>query len=57
MFNPTIIRALVYAGLISNVLAILVCLMFKEWSIVSDKSINLAMWTGAYLIHKKLGTW
>ncbi|MEK3822218.1 hypothetical protein MKY20_24355 [Cytobacillus sp. FSL W8-0315] len=57
MFNPTFIRALVYAGLLSCSLAILVCTVFREWERIPFQSLNLAIWSVVFIIHRQRGTW
>jgi hypothetical protein len=57
MLNPIVIRALVYAGLSSNALAISVCLMFGEWVSLEWKCVDFFIWVTAYYLHKKRGTW
>jgi hypothetical protein len=57
LFNPNVIRALVYAGLVSNFLAIMVCFLFKEWDSVKSNAFDMLLWTTCYVIHKKRGTW
>ena len=57
MFSPTVMRSLVYAGLLSNLMALLVCFGFEEYEVMVKKSVAFVVWYGMYLIHKKLGTW
>jgi hypothetical protein len=51
------IKALVYAGLLSNFLAVVVCFLFHEWELMVSRSHGLAIWTLAYLFHRARGTW
>lgn len=57
LFNPVVIRSLCYAGLISSVLAILVCYIFQEYEPVMAKGFSLLIWSCVYYLHKKRGTW
>lgn len=57
MFNPVFIRSLVYAGLLSNILALIVLLIFDEAEPIMGKSFNLLIWTSVYYLHRKFGTW
>lgn len=51
------IRSAVYAGLISNTLAIVVCLLFGEFELIARKAFSISIWVFAYLFHKNRGTW
>lgn len=53
----TIMRSLVYAGIISNGLGMLVCVLNDDWSNYSGCAFLLALWIGNYLIHKNNKTW
>jgi hypothetical protein len=57
MFNPVFIRSLVYAGLLSNILALIVLLIFNESESIIGKSFSLLIWTCVYFLHRKMGTW
>ncbi len=58
IFSPVFIRSLVYAGMLSNILAIIVCLVFREYSFITGKSFSLSIWLAVYIVHKKFfGTW
>lgn len=58
IFNPAFVRSLVYAGIGSNAIAIIVCLLFKEFNFIPGKSMSLSIWAAVYFIHRKfLGTW
>lgn len=57
MFNPIIIRSAVYAGLLSNLLAVIVCFLFSELDYAVKNVSNFMIWAVVYKIHKILGTW
>jgi hypothetical protein len=57
MFNPIIIRSAVYAGLLSNLLAVIVCFKFSELDYTLKSIANFMIWVLVYKIHKKLGSW
>lgn len=47
-----IIRSLVYAGVISNGIGMLVCILNTDWDNYSGEAFSLALWTGIYLYHR-----
>ena len=57
MFSAAFTKSLVYAGFLSHLLAIVVCILFKEYERVPDESFGMSIWTFVYLLHKKRGTW
>jgi hypothetical protein len=57
MFGTVFIKSVVYAGLLSKILAIVACLLFREWKAVLDETLTFVVWVVTYLFHKKLGTW
>lgn len=57
MINPNIIRAAVYAGIISNIMAIIVLLISYQTERLPKESFDLGMWILAYWFHRKRGTW
>jgi hypothetical protein len=57
MFNPVFIRSLVYAGLLSNSLALIVLLIFNESEYITSKTFSLFIWISVYFLHRKIGTW
>lgn len=47
-----IMRCLCYAGVISNGIGMLVCVLNSDWSNYSGCAFLLAVWIGNYLYHR-----
>lgn len=52
-----LIRSLVYAGIISNALAMLVSAFSADWAALMWGSVGLSIWTFDYLYYKMNGLW
>lgn len=52
-----IFRSLCYAGLVSNGIGMLVCVLNNDWENYSGEALGLAVWIGNYLYNKNKGNW
>lgn len=56
MFSPIFMKAWMSAGVLSQVLAVIVCLLFKEFEMIPKESASLGLWLALYVFHKRIGT-
>jgi hypothetical protein len=51
-----VIQSLVYAGIVSNMIAMGVCILCQDWGYTVSKLMSLTLWIFVYKIHRNNGT-